>query len=99
MIPTPALLETPIADVDELIVTFKNADLRLKLAIEKDSEHEIDKFSAIADEAINKMVSIQYTNDDASRRLYKFLLKEFVLDENVNYEMRKQICESIIGEL
>lgn len=81
----------------ELISTFKQADMRLRLAIEQDCDADIELYGDTVDQLVTAMLSFE-TEDRCERAtMLRYLVDRFVLRDDCGAEMRRAVCDKLLA--
>ena len=80
----------------ELVSAFKEADMRLRLAIEQDQDQQIGQYGDQVDRLVKAM--LDYDTDASFERvpLLRFLVDRFVLREDTSTELRRAVCDKLL---
>ena len=81
----------------DLISTFKDADMRLRLAIEQDCDADIECYGALVDQLVSKMLAFETEDREQRATMLRFLVDRFVLRDDCGPEMRRTVCDKLLA--
>ena len=83
----------------ELITQFKDADMRLRLAIETDNDADICLYGDRVDELFAQMLALNAQSCAEQNAVLRFMVDRFVVREDCSAEMRRAVCERLLAAL
>ncbi len=90
------VINVTLASAQELITAFKVADMRLRLAIEQDCEHDIAACGDQVDHLVKAMLEYDTNASQQRAPLLRFLVDRFVLREDSSTELRRTVCDKLL---
>ena len=81
----------------ELISAFKDADMRLRLAIEQDCDADIEHYGETVDQLVSAMLTYDAQGRGDQATLLRFLVDRFVLRDDCGEDMRRAVCDKLLA--
>ena len=81
----------------ELISAFKDADMRLRLAIEQDCDADIEQYGDVVDQLVSAMLALETEDRSERATLLRYLVDRFVMRDDCGAEMRRAVCDKLLA--
>ena len=83
-------------ELDNLIDEFKKNNIALRLAIELDDQNQIEECDKLVQDAQNLLLEYDFRTEAERRKLYLFLLRSYVLTEELNSFIPTTVRERLL---
>lgn len=89
----------PNTSADDLIAAFKDAEVKLRIALQTGDEEQLPVLEREADLLIDQLIDRNFETRHERQMVMQFLVDRFVLEDQSPESLPRRICDKLISSL